>query len=95
MSAISGMFKDLTSVHHARNGRLASWDQRGKNQDYWEVPAGETITLGEIEGPGCITHMWMTSSCRRGCCTLHSRSGRAGLCRSRNGDPSRTWRDLG
>lgn len=65
MSAISGMFKDLTSVHHARNGRLASWDQRGKNQDYWEVPAGETITLGEIEGPGCITHMWMTSSCRR------------------------------
>ena len=46
MSAISGMFKDLTSVHHARNGRLASWDQRGKNQDYWEVPAGETITLG-------------------------------------------------
>ncbi len=65
MSGITGMFKDLTKSKKARNGRLASWDQRGKNQDYWEIPAGETITLGEVEGPGCITHIWMTSSSRR------------------------------
>ena len=65
MSNISGLFKDLTQIKEARNGRLASWDQRGKNQDYWEIPAGETISLGEVEGPGCITHIWMTSSCRR------------------------------
>lgn len=65
MSEITGLFKDLTEIKHARNGRLASWDQRGKNQDYWEIPAGESITLGEIEGPGCIAHMWMTSSCRK------------------------------
>lgn len=65
MSEISGMFRDVTRVKNARNGRLASWDQRGKNQDYWEIPAAETVTLGEIEGPGCIHHIWMTSSCRR------------------------------
>ena len=65
MSNTSGLFKDLTQIKEARNGRLASWDQRGKNQDYWEIPAGETISLGEVEGPGCITHIWMTSSCRR------------------------------
>lgn len=65
MSNVSGMFKDLTTIKQARNGRLASWDQRGKNQDYWEIPAGETICLGEIEGPGAITHIWMTSSCRK------------------------------
>ena len=41
MSNVSGLFKDLTTVKKARNGRLASWDQRGKNQDYWEIPAGE------------------------------------------------------
>ena len=35
MSNVSGLFKDLTTVKKARNGRLASWDQRGKNQDYW------------------------------------------------------------
>ncbi|MFV0363698.1 MAG: glycoside hydrolase family 172 protein [Suipraeoptans sp.] len=65
MNNITGMFKDLTEVKEVRNGRLASWDQRGKNQDYWEIPANESITLGEVEGPGCITHMWMTSSCRK------------------------------
>ena len=47
MSNVSGLFKDLTTVKKARNGRLASWDQRGKNQDYWEIPAGETISLGD------------------------------------------------
>ena len=36
MSNVSGLFKDLTTVKKARNGRLASWDQRGKNQDYWK-----------------------------------------------------------
>ena len=65
MAQITGLLGDLTTVKHARNGRLASWDQRGKNQDYWEIPAGESISLGEIEGPACITHIWMTSSCRR------------------------------
>ena len=44
MSKVSGLFKDLTTVKEARNGRLASWDQRGKNQDYWEIPAKESIT---------------------------------------------------
>ncbi|MFC2471110.1 MAG: glycoside hydrolase family 172 protein [Lachnoanaerobaculum gingivalis] len=65
MNNITGIFGDLTKIKNARNGRLASWDQRGKNQDYWEIPSNETICLGEIEGPGCITHIWMTSSCRR------------------------------
>ena len=65
MGKVSGLFQDLTTIKKARNGRLASWDQRGKNQDYWEIPAKESIVLGEVEGPGCITHIWMTSSCRR------------------------------
>ena len=41
MSKVSGLFQDLTTIKEARNGRLASWDQRGKNQDYWEIPAKE------------------------------------------------------
>lgn len=65
MDHLSGMFKDLTKVKHARSARLSSWDHSGRNQDYWEIPAGESITLGEIEGPACITHIWMTSSCRK------------------------------
>ena len=45
MSSVSGLFQDLTTIKKARNGRLASWDQRGKNQDYWEIPAKESISL--------------------------------------------------
>ena len=33
MSKVSGLFQDLTTIKKARNGRLASWDQRGKNQE--------------------------------------------------------------
>ena len=65
MGDISGMFQSLTKVKEARTGRLSSWDQSGRNQDYWVIPAGKTVSLGEIEGPGCINHIWMTSSCRR------------------------------
>lgn len=65
MNELSGIFSGLTKISKARNGRLSSWDQRGMNQDYWEIPAGESVCLGEVEGPGCIKHIWMTSSCRR------------------------------
>lgn len=48
-----------------RSGRVSSWDQRGRNQDYWVVGAGEKRVLAELEGPGLITHIWMTQFCRR------------------------------
>ena len=56
MSNVSGLFKDLTTVKKARNGRLASWDQRGKNQDYWEIPAGETDQLVSGYSSGSSPH---------------------------------------
>ncbi|WP_159881507.1 glycoside hydrolase family 172 protein [Paenibacillus puerhi] len=56
---------NLTKTKHARSARASSWDQTGRDQDYWMIPAGETVILADIEGPGCITHMWMTSFCRR------------------------------
>lgn len=65
MKQTIGLMKDLTVINKARNGRFSSWDHSGRNQDYWEIPAGQSITLGEVEGPGCITHIWMTSSCRQ------------------------------
>ena len=29
----------------------------------WQIPAGKTVTLADIEGPGRITHIWMTQPC--------------------------------
>lgn len=61
----NGNMQHLTQAVDTRSARVSSSDQTGKNQDYWMIPPGESITLGEIDGPGCITHMWMTSFCRR------------------------------
>jgi Protein of unknown function (DUF2961) len=55
----------LARVRDARSARVSSWDQRGRNQDYWVIGPGETRTLAELEGPGCVTHLWMTQFCRR------------------------------
>ena len=50
----------IARLRDARTGRASSWDRSGRNADYWTIPAGETRVLAEIEGPGCITHIWMT-----------------------------------
>lgn len=55
----------LTTVSDARYGRASSWDQTGRNKDYWLLAPGTTTTLAELDGPGCINHIWMTSFCRR------------------------------
>ncbi len=55
----------LTHWREARSARASSWDPSGRNQDNWIIPPGESIVLADIEGPGCITHIWMTQFCRR------------------------------
>lgn len=44
-----------------RSRRWSSYDTTGGNADNWPIPAGETVTLGHTEGPGCIRHIWMTT----------------------------------
>jgi hypothetical protein len=56
---------ELTRIRDARPGRMSSFDQRGRNQDGWVVGPGETRVLADIEGPGSITHMFMTQFSRQ------------------------------
>ena len=56
--------KNFTTVSDARTARVSSWDQSGRNKDYWLVEAGKTVTITDIDGPGCINHIWVTSFCR-------------------------------
>ena len=51
---------DLASLKKARTGRFSSWDISGRNADSWQIQPGETRVLADIQGPGCITHIWMT-----------------------------------
>jgi hypothetical protein len=53
----------LANIHLARPGRrrrVSSSDPTGGNADRLKVEAGQTGTLAEIDGPGCIRHIWMT-----------------------------------
>jgi len=59
-----GPLGDLTRSRKARSARASSFDQTGRNRDNWIVMPGQERTLADIEGPGAITHIWMTQSCR-------------------------------
>jgi hypothetical protein len=55
----------LSLLYKARNGkrkRSSSFSRSGKNSDAVPVPAGDTGTLLETRGAGCIRHIWMTVS---------------------------------
>ncbi len=51
---------DLAVLRDARSGRFSSWNVEGRNHDSWQIAPGETRVLADIEGPGAITHLWMT-----------------------------------
>jgi len=57
--------QELAKIQPGRTARIASTDPRGKNRDYWRIAGNSAITIADIEGPGCINHMWLTSFCKR------------------------------
>ncbi len=60
MTYVDGLLSSLTRVKKAHSSRASSWDTTGRNRDAWEIAPGETRVLADIQGPGCINHIWMT-----------------------------------
>ena len=50
----------LPTLRDYTSHRTSSYDTTGGNADFWRIEAGENRTLCEIDGPGCIKHLWMT-----------------------------------
>ena len=46
-------------------GRPATSARAGRSRPAIAIAAGETVTLAEIEGPGAIQHIWITTHCRQ------------------------------
>ena len=40
--------------------RVSSYDVTGGNGDCWQIKAGETKVIADIDGPGIISHIWFT-----------------------------------
>jgi len=54
------MLHQIAQLRAAKTRRFSSWDTTGRNADAWSIAPGETRALADIQGPGCITHIWMT-----------------------------------
>jgi len=59
-----GLLGEVTRSRPWRSARSSSFDQTGRNRDNWIVMPGEERVLADLQGPGFITHIWMTQSCR-------------------------------
>ena len=55
---------DLTRPQTYRVHRASSSDLSGFNRDWMRVAPGTTITLVDTDGPGQISHIWITASAR-------------------------------
>jgi hypothetical protein len=51
---------ELARIYDRKTGRMSSWDISGRNSDAWTIAPGESAVLADIQGPACITHIWMT-----------------------------------
>jgi hypothetical protein len=58
-SSLAGLARMRRGV---KSRRWSSFDRTGGNRDNWPIPAGHTVILGETSGPGCVRHIWMTTS---------------------------------
>src|SRR5579863_8157360 len=57
---LSGLLFNLTKPHDYVQKRVSSYDRTGGNADYRQIAPGETFTLLDADGPGVITHVWIT-----------------------------------
>lgn len=55
--------RELATLRNAKRKRVSSYDRTGGNDDRIYIKPGETATIAQIDGAGCITHIWMTMAC--------------------------------
>lgn len=56
-------FSTLKNLALAREGdrhRASSYDRDGGNSDFVRIDPGEVYRIMDVQGAGCITHIWMT-----------------------------------
>jgi len=52
---------DFVQVNNTRHShRASSYSPTGDNRDRLCIVRGETHTLLDVQGPGCVTHIWLT-----------------------------------
>jgi hypothetical protein len=63
LSAQSALENIASIKEGVKSKRISSYDRSGGNNDRFEnIEPGETRTIAEIKGAGCINHIWITIS---------------------------------
>jgi hypothetical protein len=57
--------RDLPRLRSSRRRRASSWDKGGGNDDRLSISPGQTASLANIGGPGCVNHIWITADTER------------------------------
>ena len=73
----TGLVGDIARLKSARTLRESSWDRTGRNRDCWSVNPGEKRMLADLQGPGCLTHIWADQALSAPNCTGISSLGSA------------------
>jgi len=60
---VGGPLRSVARLRAARSRRASSYDRTGGNNDFVWIAPGESARLLEADGPGCVTHVWMTAAC--------------------------------
>jgi hypothetical protein len=50
----------LPRIRNVSSRRVSSWDKTGGNNDFLVIPPGGVVVLADIQGAGCINHIWCT-----------------------------------
>ena len=59
-SSLAGLARLRSEV---RRERLSSYDKKGGNRDWWTTEPKQKITIANIQGAGCVKHIWITLGC--------------------------------
>jgi len=60
VSSLMGGLSNLATWRNVRSKRESSYDRTGGNDDWFNVEPGHTLKMAEIDGPGCVRHIWIT-----------------------------------
>jgi hypothetical protein len=56
--------RDLIFKRDFVRKRISSTDPTGHNRDNIQIPTGEKVSIAVVPGPGCVSHIWFTVSCK-------------------------------
>jgi hypothetical protein len=54
----------LPVLRNCTSRRASSWDRSGGNDDRLHIQPGEQAVLADIQGAGCVRHIWVTIGCQ-------------------------------